>query len=61
MTKLFVALGAGDALWAGPNRNKLICAVGLRTDIRVLQQLSVHLRDDNAPFKTYGVRLIDPR
>jgi N-dimethylarginine dimethylaminohydrolase len=53
--------GAGDALWAGPKRTKLVCGVGPRTDVRALEEVSKQLDDKDAPFKTYGMRLIDPR
>uniref|UniRef100_A0A914DCX6 Amidinotransferase n=1 Tax=Acrobeloides nanus TaxID=290746 RepID=A0A914DCX6_9BILA len=52
--------GAGDALWAGKNQNKLFCGVGPRTDPRALSDLAENLKNEN-PFKVLGVRLIDPR
>jgi N-dimethylarginine dimethylaminohydrolase len=52
--------GAGDALWVDKKRTKLICGVGPRTDVRALHELAEGLKDD-APFKTYGLRLVDPR
>lgn len=53
--------GAGDSLWAGKKRTKLICGVGPRTDVRALQDVSDSLKDNEVPFKTYGMRLVDPR
>jgi len=53
--------GTGDALWCGPDRSTLICGIGPRTDVRALKAVSDTLSPENAPFKTYGVRLVDPR
>jgi len=53
--------GAGDALWGGKDRSKLFCGVGPRTDVRALGEVAKTLEDDKNPFKTFGMRLIDPR
>ncbi|CAD5222412.1 unnamed protein product [Bursaphelenchus xylophilus] len=54
--------GTGDALWAGSKRDKLICGVGPRTDVKALDEVHKALNvDGNTPFKTVGMRLVDPR
>jgi N-dimethylarginine dimethylaminohydrolase len=53
--------GAGDALWIGKDKSKLICGVGPRTDVRALDHVSKVLPDERNPFKVYGYRLVDPR
>jgi N-dimethylarginine dimethylaminohydrolase len=57
-----LVIGAGDALWAGSGKTKLICGIGPRTDVRALDDLTERFRDNtSSPFKAYGMRLIDPR
>lgn len=51
--------GTGDALWVGSDR--LVCGVGPRTDVRALAAVHAGLAEGNAPFKAYGMRLVDPR